>query len=326
MRDFLLLARRNTVVQRTLRALGKPPPDIAGVRKLLASALDGHETAEVRQRARRKLIEYARASDEIGWLAISTLTKAANVMPRSRMAEELSNTAWKIQLTSLTRIRARALKAASDKMIELGVKSKAEVVAMLTDTTQPVSTRTAAAEILGNLGGRLPVGPIINVIREPIPNLVWATAHVIGEIRSRSFTRPLISVVRQSEFGASRQAAISALGDLNDARAVPLLKQIVRNALESDDTRSLAANALSLMARKCDARKALIALTRDTSPLLRYSAVCALSPWVADRGAREALEARLGDSDPIPAHESVAELVTSLLQGSVAGRSRVPPS
>jgi HEAT repeat protein len=325
MQDFIRLARSATLLRRTLRALDEPP-DVANVRRLLTTALDERESAQARRHARRRLARYARASEEVRSEAIAALKAATERAPNSRMVRELANMAWSLQLASLTHIHALAVKAAHDKMIELGAKSSGDVIAVFSNGAQPVNTRVAAVGILGTLGWRVPVAPLITVMRESSPNLVWAIAHAIGETRSTRFTRPLMSFVRHSEPGVSRQAAISALGDLNDARAVPLLTQILRSSLESEDSRVLAANALSLMAKKREAQKALIALTSDLSPLLRYSAICALSPWVADSRIREALQARLEDRAPVPNRETVAELVATLLHGDAARQPNVSPS
>jgi len=324
MRRKLGHCRDEKPVRRALRLLKVAPPERALVLERLSVASDAHRTPQVRKRAVKSLARYAIIDDQSGKEILAKLMDEAQVTSNSGLAKELSNAAWRVQLNALARMRAQAVIAAQAKMRELGAKDARDLLTTVSNSAIPIETRVAAIGTLGSLRARVPISQFLKVMSEPVPNLAWAIAHAIGEIGSRRFTRPLIELVRRTGDGASRQAAITALGDLNDPRAVPLLTGIVNDVSEREDIRALAADALSLMANTKGTQAALIGLTRASSPALRYSGVCALSPWIANLRVREALEARMEDRASVPNRESVGELARGILSGGapLPGSSR----
>jgi HEAT repeat protein len=86
---------------------------------------------------------------------------------------------------------------------------------------------------------------LIRALRHPEPTVPIRVAAILGELRSRAAVEPLIEMALSSTDPYIQEAAVTALGTIGDARALPCLNQLSREgALRVKITAGLALNAL----------------------------------------------------------------------------------
>ena len=112
---------------------------------------------------------------------------------------------------------------------------------------------------------------------EEDPASLWQAFDRIRAAGSRTATRELIRIVRESSSALRREGAIFALWGLADSRARDLLICLVKDVRESPQARGFAAEALGLLKPRQRSNEVLIRALNDPLPEIQYSALCGLS-------------------------------------------------
>jgi HEAT repeat protein len=86
---------------------------------------------------------------------------------------------------------------------------------------------------------------LIRALHHPEPTVPIRVAAILGELHSRAAVEPLIEMALSSTDPYIQEAAVTALGTIGDARALPCLDQLSREgALRVKIAAGLALNAL----------------------------------------------------------------------------------
>jgi HEAT repeat protein len=159
--------------------------------------------------------------------------------------------------------------------------------------------------------------PFVNVLlrlgidgREDL--LIWESLVALGVIGSRTATRPLLRLARASDSRIRRQAAVFALGLLNDKRGRSTLIKVLLDTKEGTKIRGLAAEALGLLPAKRGTTMVLVEMLQDPSAEVRYSALCALGALRAN-SALGSIESLLGDTAVVDGEMSVGDRAASVM-------------
>ena len=67
---------------------------------------------------------------------------------------------------------------------------------------------------------------LIRALRHPEPTVPIRVAAILGKLRSRAAVEPLIEMALSSTDPYIQEAAVTALGTIGDARALPCLSQL----------------------------------------------------------------------------------------------------
>lgn len=117
--------------------------------------------------------------------------------------------------------------SAMEVLVRFGKKSLFRLTRLLQDDNEEV--RNFAAVMLGDIGNREAVGALIQALRDKDPNVSHAAAEALGKIGDRAALMPLIELLK-GDFWL-QYAAVTAIGAMQDQRAVPHLLNILDNEL-----------------------------------------------------------------------------------------------
>ncbi len=108
-------------------------------------------------------------------------------------------------------------------------------------------------------------------------DIYWECARVIGRSQTRTATRNLIRAVLGTDESIRREAALHALWQLDDRRAVSLFLRVAGNpeGAESEAARIIAVEALGVGIGRSNVQHAVARYLRDPSKMVRFSALCA---------------------------------------------------
>jgi hypothetical protein len=214
---------------------------------------------------------------------------------------------------ALDKAHRDALQLAQDWKQKWNIHSASEAASVLRDSQQEVTRRAAAAHILAAEEKRRSVPRLLAMMDDAETELVWSIANILGTLASRKPTRQLMRIVRHSKSPQRRDAAIYALGLLNDRRSRSLLSQIVTNDHEAPYTRGLAADALVTQIRDRHVLRVLLKCHNDPSTEVRFAVINALHVALQDNlepeYLRGVLQQHLSDNGQLPGRPSIAELV-----------------
>lgn len=131
--------------------------------------------------------------------------------------------------------------------------------------------------------------------------LVKRSSLALGYLGSKSATRPLLKILRNSPSWQSRMFAAATLMELGDKWAVLPLIAVAENVAEDQRVRDEAAEALSVFVRKQPDRviPALLRLVDDASAWVRWSVAFSLG-HASDARAVPALERLSRDATILP--------------------------
>lgn len=153
---------------------------------------------------------------------------------------------------------------------EAGSEVPVIISALIND--EKSDTRADAAEVLGDIGDKRAVEPLIDALRDADYTVQWSAAEALGKIGDKRAVEPLITTLKTGDEYLRKRAA-EALGDIGDKRAVePLI-----NALKDEDesVRSSAAEALGNIG-DVRAVEPLIDALKDEDWYVQYNAAKAL--------------------------------------------------
>lgn len=173
-----------------------------------------------------------------------------------------------------------------------GTGSEVSVIISALRNDENSDTRADAAEVLGEIGNKRAVEPLIDALRDADCTVQWGAAEALGKIGDKKAVEPLITTLK-TEDEYLRERAAEALGEIGDARAVePLI-----GALNDKDegVRSSAAEALGKIG-DVRAVEPLINALKDEDWYARCNVAEALGE-IGDKRAIEPLTAALNDKD-----------------------------
>jgi HEAT repeat protein len=205
-----------------------------------------------------------------------------------------------------------------EKMRQLGAQSVADVIRSLLDRNIELQKRIAAASVLGGLRCRAGLNALVQVLIEGQPNLSNACAHALIAIASRSVSRRLMRIVSGKQPLVARQESMYALWQLGETRSEQLFIRLSSSLdTEEEYTRGMATEALGNTAWRLRTQKAIRERLFDPEVSVRYSALCACSliNWhVFPECLRQALEAKLNDSERVDDDRVIAQAAAELLR------------
>ena len=250
--------------------------------------------------------------------------------------------------------RARILKAIaaeSDDMRQLRqeIRARAErflskaaggstkkLIVIVLDRQQPVRKRREACWAVGDLKLREGLSVLLEVLTEPDLHLPWIAANALHRLPNRKrASRRLMRIIEVSKDPNVRQAAIYALGWVNDPHSSDLLVSIVGDATEQPHTRSLAIQSLQFLngseriSNSATLRSLIVSAMQDSSPEIRYAALCVVTGRDRQHPAvRKMLEKLSHDRVRVPGIGRVGELAQSILRETTTRRRRAarPPA
>jgi HEAT repeat protein len=114
-----------------------------------------------------------------------------------------------------------------DTFVAFGKESLPALIGFLEDDNEEV--RNFACVMLGDIGNRRAVEPLIKALGDKDANVSHSAAEALGKIGDRSALFPLIDLLK-GDFWV-QFSAISAIGAMRDYRAVPHLLEILDNEL-----------------------------------------------------------------------------------------------
>lgn len=88
------------------------------------------------------------------------------------------------------------------------------------------------------------VTELVGYLRNPNGNIRRLAASALGKIQDKRAVKPLIKMLENEEKPQVRQYAVKALGKIGDASAIPLLESITKEYQEKEYTRVAAKNAI----------------------------------------------------------------------------------
>src|SRR6266850_177805 len=175
--------------------------------------------------------------------------------------------------------------------------------------------RNIAARVLGNHGGSESYNLFIGMLKDARADFRETGALGLGEREDSRAISPLSDALSGDASPVVRMTAAWALGEIEDAAAVPLLATASKD--RDARVRQQAAWALGEI-EDAQGIATLEALMRDPVADVRKTAIWALGE-IEDRGAVAALAAALKDSDP------EVRLLTAWALGEIEDESAVEP-
>jgi HEAT repeat protein len=220
------------------------------------------------------------------------------------------------------RVRDQHSRISAEWMEKWSIASALEASTILADRSQTAERRCAAAHIVATC----PLAHSLDILLLAASNeneqIAWCVANALSILGSRKATRPLLHVLRTSAECWRREAAIYALGLLADNRAAGQLVQVLGDRRERDNTRSLAADALSGLTNDHRVIQALLRHHNDSSVAVRFSVLCALVSKATESGVSQAFELHLNDTGQLTGRPSIAALVRSGINQNVEMRKK----
>ena len=154
---------------------------------------------------------------------------------------------------------------------------------------------------------RQTVGVLLKALCEDKPRLAWGAALALGDIGDPRSCKPLRDVVRSRLSSETRQAAVVAIRDLGDHKAVGVLARVLNDANEPSSLRGEAAEALGWCG--FGSRRAVSVLIKalgDDSTEVRLFSANALG-FIGDKRAIPALKSLLKDRAVVKPFGSVSK-------------------
>lgn len=301
------LARRREQGERFLR--------MAGVASLAEAEVVLQDPTAPVQRRCLSILAIGLLEDEAErvWNLIQTVTHKDRSLRRAcRRADS-----WAYDVDS-ARLNDEYRQRTHQKWETLGV-SHANALAILQDQSASVESRSAAAEILGQVRSWESISALLDVLEQGEELLPWACSHALIAIRSKRHMRRLLAILRRSTSLNVKKAAIYTIWCVGEQRAAETLIFVGANLKgEQEGTRSMAVEALGNTVKQHRSQKALAKHLFDPSVDVRYSALCALSrlqPPLPEF-LQAALRAKLDDPAKLDEERVVATLARQILTRS----------
>ncbi|HOU81352.1 MAG TPA: HEAT repeat domain-containing protein, partial [Methanoregulaceae archaeon] len=129
-----------------------------------------------------------------------------------------------------------------EAMIRHEERQEQNLSILIKQLSDPNSTlRARSAESLGNMGDERAVEPLILLLGDQVPDVVWVAIRALGTLRDPRAFEPLILCI-DSPDRWTRQGAAWALGELGDPKAGPVIITLLTD--KKKGVRQSAAEAL----------------------------------------------------------------------------------
>ena len=182
---------------------------------------------------KRGVVALIAALQEQGWRARSQAAEAL-----ARLGNDQNEQVARAIVESFDSSRGIEHRKA-EILVAIGEPAVRPLIAALQDKDKDTVYRGAAARVLGGIGDKRAVEPLIAALQEDI----WYVADALGEIGDKRAVVPLIAVLQDGgNDNTRRRFAAEALGQLGDARAVESLLAVMQN--KDDPQRGAAMGAL----------------------------------------------------------------------------------
>lgn len=163
-------------------------------------------------------------------------------------------------------------------MAALGAKTPDDLLHVCKDASRAPEQRALACLLLGEERYRASVPALLNIAEsEEEPLVVWQALSALGAIGDGRVLQQLIHLVRTAPSSLKRRAAVFAIVQFHTEKARPVLEKVLLHPHEAPETRGLAAEGLGLLRVSRKTLRILVRVLQDSSPELRYSALCALA-------------------------------------------------
>ncbi len=126
--------------------------------------------------------------------------------------------------------RADLRNGAMEVLVGFGSRSLLHLFKLLRDDDEEV--RNFSTVMLGDIGSREAVGPLIKTLRDPDANVRHGAAEALARIGDRAALGPLLELLKEDFW--QQCPAIAAIGEMRDSRAVPHLLELLDNELLTD--------------------------------------------------------------------------------------------
>lgn len=195
-------------------------------------------------------------------------------------------------------------------IVAAGVRSDADVIALLEDRRRPAALRALACWFLARLNNRRALPLLLQALSDDDASLRSEAARSLAILGRRQATPAIIDALRKDENADVRFHAASALAMLNDGRSVEPLLQTLANLAEEPHVRGAAAESLARFDSPAVVPAMIFALD-DESTEVRYWAAFALGE-LNDTRALGRLERLASSDDSISVREEAAAAITAI--------------
>jgi len=199
-----------------------------------------------------------------------------------------------------------------------GMETSVEAeIRIIMNPGQAISSRSDSIHRLGEWRAREAVSALLVLLEDGPNELRFSATSALEKIKSRTATRPLLRMLRQSEDPLVRECACEILFFLGDRRSENQLRNILFDQSETSYLRGRAAQALGMIhPTRVRTVRSLVCALQDSDPEVRYSAVCGLSPITGTYNmalAIVALKALASDHTKIPGEMRISELAAHVI-------------
>ena len=194
------------------------------------------------------------------------------------------------------------------------------LIRICSDQKKPIGIRGESAIVLGKLRARQAVDVLVKNLWEDQPDLAIWSGTALEDIRSRTATEPLLRVLRDCPFPASREAAAKVFKRLKDPKAIRVLKEVFLNTQERPYVRFQAGAALAEW-KASRFVEVLLKCSSDESAEVRFVSVYGLG-LSGDRRALPVLRRLTADNEVAVAHTTVGEEALDALETFARRRKR----
>jgi HEAT repeat protein len=132
---------------------------------------------------------------------------------------------------------------AASALIAMGPAIVEHMIDILESTTERENARENAASILGSVGDKRAVEPLIEALKDQLKSVRAAAASSLGTLRDRRATLPLIEALSDPD-PVTRANAVVSLGTMKDTIATQPLIDVVKDKTEREKIRTEAIIAL----------------------------------------------------------------------------------
>jgi len=156
------------------------------------------------------------------------------------MKREASAEATEEEKTNAESVRS----GAADALEAMGPAAVEPLIRVL-ESSESENARVNAASILGDIGDKRAVVPLINALKDGSKNVRAAAAESLGTLKDRRATLPLMEALKDSD-PVTRVNAATALGTIADKTATQALINVVMDKTEREQVRTAAITSLGV--------------------------------------------------------------------------------
>lgn len=154
------------------------------------------------------------------------------------MQREAGDNAAEEEKTNAASVRSGATAA----LIVIGPATVESLIRIL-ESSENENASINAASILGSIGDKRAVDPLINALKDSRKGVRAAAAESLGKLKDRRATKPLVEALKDTDVVTRTNAAVS-LGTIKDKSATQALIDVVMDTTEREKIRDSAISSL----------------------------------------------------------------------------------